>query len=89
MLPSSLSLYIAVRDAPAPPPSSKHRLGTPAAIQLQLGPGMDLSHKLRSSCCSRGPAQHRSIFMGYSGASSHTALHQWLKTSAGVRAEAP
>lgn len=86
-MPSSLSVYIAVRNPPASPSSSKHRLWTPAATQLQIGPEMELSQKLRSPYCSRSPAQHRNILMGYSGTSSHTVHHQW--PSAGVRAEAP
>lgn len=85
-MPSSLSVYIAVRDPPASPSSSKHRLWTPAATQLQTGPEMELSQKLRSPYCSRSPAQHRNILMGYSG-TSPTAHHQW--PSARVRAEAP
>lgn len=43
MLLSSASLYVAIRDAPASPSSSKHRLRRllQPHRQLELGPGIE------------------------------------------------
>lgn len=78
MLLSSVSLYLAVRDAPAAS-SSKHRLWylLQPHRQLELGPGTERIAKLRSPHHCRAPAQRKSSLLGRSSGSSHPVAHRW------------